>query len=787
MKNLLAPSLAILALTPVPSLHAETLARKITNIATNTTQDYVFTEPGIGSITLRAVFSPTLNGSTAGGAAFTSLDGATHVGCTAFAETGAGNHFTVNGANAEGFTVTVSLLNATAGVDTSTIDFSIDSVGVRVINANVPASFSWTSSATPLPTSTSNGSSDALRTLDSSAYTNIATTPYVGTWKMVADGTGPDYAQLSDVPGSNGLRMTATFQASGQRIWNGTPASGGSVWDTTSSNWLDDASAPATFTNGLPVIFNDSAVAKNVTIAAGEIQPGFISFNAFDDYSITGPGSIGGTGSLSLTGGKVSLATALNLSGTITVSSGSTLQLDAGGSLGSASIASSGTLVLNSSAPIAIAAPITGSGSLSHQGTGTSTFSAAVSASGIDIDQGTMVFTNTLASTSQDIAGGSVLELRTDTAKSYSSMGFFGAGTLRKTGTSSAIWGASTANFAMDPGGLIDVQAGSFIGGSSANEIWTNNKAGLQVAEGATFDGVEATVTVDAITGGGAIRTGLPGFPNAAIICGVADGSGIFTGSIGNYTPNPSAVGQVIKRGTGTQTLAGANTYTGNTTVEEGSLVLDTAGSLTFKPGANGVSNRITGAGSVTLSGTFNLDLATADLTPGNSWNLVDVDALDENYGESFVVSGFTEASGVWTTTAGSNVWTFTEADGNLTLSAAAGYSNWATTNAGGDGPDLDFDGDGVKNGIEYFMGQTGSSFTAMPGPVTSGGATSVTWTRNPAATVASFEVQFSATLGNDWAPVPAGEVNLTDPTKVIYTFPAPLSGKRFVRLSVTP
>jgi hypothetical protein len=164
------------------------------------------------------------------------------------------------------------------------------------------------------------------------------------------------------------------------------------------------------------------------------------------------------------------------------------------------------------------------------------------------------------------------------------------------------------------------------------------------------------------------------------------------------------------------------------------------------------------------------------------------VAGLTEGYGEHFMVDGFTNASGVWTKQIGSNVWTFTQADGNLTLSVVPGYATWATANAGGQGPELDHDNDGVKNGIEYFMGQTGSGLTALPGPVSSGGVTSVTWTRDPAATVSSFAVQFSTTLnGVDWASVPAGEVNLSDPTKVIYTFPAPLSGKRFIRLSVTP
>lgn len=560
--------------------------------------------------------------------------------------------------------------------------------------------------------------------------------------------------------------VTITFQDLGQRTWNGTLAVGGSIWDTTSLNWLDLASAPTDFANADTVTFSDAALSKNVSIAAGEVQPAFANFTATETYSITGPGKISGSGSMILSGGEVGLATASELSGAVTINAGAKLQINTGGSLGTAPIANAGTLAFNSTTPVSTTAAVSGGGT-------------------VEVMQGTAAFSSIFAASSVNIAAGAVFEMNAASALSHGVTGFSGAGTFRKTGASSVTWGPA-ATFALDAGALIDVQAGTFIGANSNNDVWTNNKAGLNVATGAAFESVEGTILVDAITGGGTIRAGYPGFANAAVVCGVADGSGTFSGNIIDYGIT-GAIGRLTKRGSGTQTLTGSNSYSGNTTVEGGTLVLDTAGSLTFKPAANGVSNRITGTGSVTLNGSFNLNLATANLTPGNSWNLVDVAGLTEGYGDGFTVVGFSQTNNVWTKTEGANLWTFTEADGNLTLSAAAGYSSWATTHASGQGPELDHDNDGVKNGIEYFMGQTGSGFTALPGPVTTGGVTTVTWTRNPAAPVSSFAVQFSATLNGDWATVPAGEVNLSDPTKVIYTYPAPLNGRRFVRLSVTP
>ena len=112
-------------------------------------------------------------------------------------------------------------------------------------------------------------------------------------------------------------------------------------------------------------------------------------------------------------------------------------------------------------------------------------------------------------------------------------------------------------------------------------------------------------------------------------------------------------------------------------------------------------------------------------------------------------------------------------------VAATTGFSAWATANAPGQTADQDHDNDGVKNGIEYFMGQSGSSVTAMPGL---GATNTVTWPMAPAY-VGTYEVQTSSNLGT-WSnvtprPVPAGG-NLS------YLLPPGL-GIQFVRLLVTP
>jgi hypothetical protein len=108
-------------------------------------------------------------------------------------------------------------------------------------------------------------------------------------------------------------------------------------------------------------------------------------------------------------------------------------------------------------------------------------------------------------------------------------------------------------------------------------------------------------------------------------------------------------------------------------------------------------------------------------------------------------------------------------------------FATWATTNAPGQSPDQDYDNDGVENGIEYFMGETGSSFTAMPGL---DATNKVSWTMDPHFD-GTYEVQTSPDLviwtNVDPRPTPSGG-NLS------YTLPTGAAGgKSFVRLFVRP
>ena len=191
---------------------------------------------------------------------------------------------------------------------------------------------------------------------------------------------------------------------------------------------------------------------------------------------------------------------------------------------------------------------------------------------------GTAVLTNAFGFSGGAAINGGTLELNVASgSRDLGNMTFSGPGTLRKTGAGGVGWGAGSATFALGAGSLIDVQEGSF-GCGFANENWTGNLAGLNVASGASFSGVEANVRVAALTGAGTISSGYPGAGYQNFTFGVNDGSGTFSGTLADSDTAPA---NFVKEGSGTQALTGPNTYTGTTTVNGGTLSLGNGTSST--------------------------------------------------------------------------------------------------------------------------------------------------------------------------------------------------------------
>ncbi|MEO7098238.1 MAG: autotransporter-associated beta strand repeat-containing protein [Luteolibacter sp.] len=228
-----------------------------------------------------------------------------------------------------------------------------------------------------------------------------------------------------------------------------------------------------------------------------------------------------------------------------------------------------------------------------------------------------------------------------------------------------------------------------------------------------------------------------------------------------------STGGGLTKNGAGTLTLAGANTYTGNTKVNAGTLSINSAcladsADVTIAAGA-----------------TLNLDHGDTD-TIGSLIIAGAPVAFPALYRASDANGGSAPGTPLDSLTGTGKL--------QVTGPATPGYAGWAASHVGGAASNQDTDQDGVANGVEYFM-NAATGFTANPSVVVTGAVRTVTWTNGgniPATDYAvQFVVQTSADLVN-WTSVNSGDPNLSNTSgSVTYTITG--SGKQFVRLKVTP
>jgi autotransporter-associated beta strand protein len=191
---------------------------------------------------------------------------------------------------------------------------------------------------------------------------------------------------------------------------------------------------------------------------------------------------------------------------------------------------------------------------------------------------------------------------------------------------------------------------------------------------------------------------------------------------VGTYAGVIAGAGNFTLGSLSTQilTLSGANTYTGNTIVAAGTLVLADNAQLKFVLGStSGTNNTLTGAGTAILDGDFVIDTSAADALVSGTWTLEDVTSLTGAYGASFSVVDFVDAGDdKWTKTVGSKKYTFDETTGILTLTSAASYASWidgffpGETNPAIIGAAADPDNDGIANGVEMVIG--GNPATSM-------------------------------------------------------------------------
>ena len=146
-----------------------------------------------------------------------------------------------------------------------------------------------------------------------------------------------------------------------------------------------------------------------------------------------------------------------------------------------------------------------------------------------------------------------------------------GSGTLRKVGTSSVYLGGNNANFA---GTFTNTQGNVYLtaaNSGSAQATW-NISGGDLLALSFSGDG---TVQFGALSGssGRVVSSILDGSKTVEI--GALNTTTTYSGTIQNHTTTTTAtVVNVVKVGSGALTLGGQNTFTGNLTIDAGTLTL---------------------------------------------------------------------------------------------------------------------------------------------------------------------------------------------------------------------
>ncbi len=314
--------------------------------------------------------------------------------------------------------------------------------------------------------------------------------------------------------------------------------------------------------------------------------------------AITVAGNIGGTGGVVQAGGGTTTLTGSNsyagpttiLVGTLIVGAGGT-----SGTIGMGAVSNNGVLTFNRSDALTVAGAISGTGSINHIGTGTTTLAANNTYSGI---------TTISAGTLQIGAGGSTGSLGTGAVVNNSVLDFnlaedvtvanpisgtgritqMGSGKVTLTGVNTFSGGTTVSN------GLVSFSTLSAFGSGQI----TLNGGGLQWAPGNTID----------VSG----QFGPLG-PNG--------GNLDTNGNNVTFASPLSGSGGITKQGAGILNLTAANTYTGPTSITGGTLAVN--GSVTSNVtvgtggtlGGNGVI-----FGTVTNGGT---------VAPGNSIGTLNV------------------------------------------------------------------------------------------------------------------------------------------------------------------
>jgi fibronectin-binding autotransporter adhesin len=374
-------------------------------------------------------------------------------------------------------------------------------------------------------------------------------------WTVLWPGRGAGPVPFTS---GNDVRITTTAIVSHNLNWSG---AAGADWNTTAVNWYNNTTSAAdeyvefdnvtfsdTFNGGSPTPVSNPAV----TIG-GVVSPSMVTINSDStNYSFAGAGRIDGTGSLVKQGSStVTISNGNTYTGGTTISGG-TVNLGGTGALGTGAISlANGALHAGMAGNFTLPNAVAVSGAsnvISNNNTGAQTLNLNGNISG----SGTLALENNNPGVDPNPPVRNGIDLFGDNT------GFHG--TLALTGPTAVALRFRTlasagTDIAYDLGNNVDAQLSTVIGANST------------IPMGSLTGGVNARLSGHT-SGGGAGTT--------VYQIGSLGTSTSFDGFIedGNIGTNAANFTSVTKVGGGTLTLAGANIYTGDTRVQDGTLSL---------------------------------------------------------------------------------------------------------------------------------------------------------------------------------------------------------------------
>ncbi|EAA3607861.1 AIDA autotransporter-like protein ShdA, partial [Salmonella enterica subsp. enterica] len=364
-------------------------------------------------------------------------------------------------------------------------------------------------------------------------------------------------------------------------------------------------------TNDAVLELNTGGTFDNVISGSGQVVKS-------GDDALTLSGANTYTGGTTINDGTL-VATSVDALGTGDVTDNATLELNTGGTFDNA---------------------ISGSGQVVKSGDKMLTLSGANSYSGGTlISDGTLVASNVESLGTGDVTNNATLELNTggDFTNNISGSGQVvksGDETLTLSG-SNTYTGGTTINdgtlvaTSVEALGSGDVTNDAVLalntGGDFANNIGGTGSVVKSGDETLTLSGTNSYTGGTTISGGTLVATNVEALGTGD----VTNNATLELNTGGDFTNNISGNGQVVKSGDDTLTFSGSNTYTGGTTINDGTLVatsVEALGSgdvtndavLALNTGGD-FANNIGGTGSVVKSGDETLTLSGSNTYTGGT------------------------------------------------------------------------------------------------------------------------------------------------------------------------